>query len=125
MYAMFGCCTMLPNRAQIGPQIRISDKGRHVHDADEPSSVIPMSWSHGDGCRETESCINCKIKWKGTMSYNKHINCLELGTGSQNYKCQKYVIIVLNNAGLTITSKIKQTRSFYVSMFLRYSLFKF
>ena len=40
MYAMFGCCTMLPNRAQIGPQIRISDKGRHVHDADEPSSVI-------------------------------------------------------------------------------------
>ena len=45
MYAKFGCCTMLPNRAQIGPQIRISDKGRHVHDADEPSSVIPMSWS--------------------------------------------------------------------------------
>ena len=34
---------MLPNRAQIGPQIRMSDKGRHVHDADEPSSVIPMS----------------------------------------------------------------------------------
>ena len=29
MYAKFGCCTMLPNRAQIGPQIRISDKGRH------------------------------------------------------------------------------------------------
>ena len=27
MYAKFGCCTMLPNRAQIGPQIRISDKG--------------------------------------------------------------------------------------------------
>ena len=49
MYAKFGCCTMLPNRAQIGPQIRISDKGRHVYDAD------------GDGCRETESCINCKI----------------------------------------------------------------
>ena len=62
-YAKFGCCTMLPNRAQIGPQIRISDKGRHVHDADEPSSVIPMimSWSHGDGSRETESCINGKI----------------------------------------------------------------
>ena len=47
MYAKFGCCTMLPNRAQIGPQIRISDKGRHVHDADEPSSVIPMSSCHG------------------------------------------------------------------------------
>ena len=64
MHAKFGCCMMLPNRAQIGPQIRISDKGRHVHDchdADEPSSVIPMSWSHGDGCREAESCINCKI----------------------------------------------------------------
>ena len=63
MYAKFGCCTMLPNRAQIGPQIRISDKGRHVHNADEPSSAIPMtmSWSHGDGCCETESCINCKI----------------------------------------------------------------
>ena len=29
---------MLPNRAQIGPQIRISDKGRHVHDADEPGA---------------------------------------------------------------------------------------
>ena len=28
MYARFGCCTMLPNRAQIGPQIRISDMGR-------------------------------------------------------------------------------------------------
>ena len=41
--------------------------------------------------------------------------CVLLGTGSQNYKCQKYVIIVLNNAGLAITSKIKQTRSFYVS----------
>ena len=40
---------------------------------------------------------------------------LKVGTGSQNYKCQKYVIIVLNNAGLAITSKIKQTRSFYVS----------
>ena len=65
MYAKFGCCMMLPNRAQIGPQFRISDKGRHVHDADEPSprpsAVIPMSWSHEDGCRETESCINCKI----------------------------------------------------------------
>ena len=36
MHAKFGCCTMLPNRAQIGPQIRISDKGHHVHDADEP-----------------------------------------------------------------------------------------
>ena len=24
MYAKFGCCMMLPNRAQIGPQIRIS-----------------------------------------------------------------------------------------------------
>ena len=45
MYAKFGCCTMLPNRAQIGPQIRISDKGRHVHNADEPSSVIPMTMS--------------------------------------------------------------------------------
>ena len=64
MYAKFRCCTMLPNRAQIGPQIRISDKGRHVHDADEPSSVIPMPCHgpmDGDGCRETESCINCKI----------------------------------------------------------------
>ena len=48
MYAKFGCCTMLPDRAQIGPQIHISDKGRHVHKADEPSSVIPMTMScHG------------------------------------------------------------------------------
>ena len=39
MYAKFGCCTMLPNRAQIGPQIRISDKGRHVR-------VTEASWCH-------------------------------------------------------------------------------
>ena len=58
MYARFGCRTMLPNRAQIGPQIRISDM--------TPSNQVQLfqchdSWSHGDGCRETESCINCKI----------------------------------------------------------------
>ena len=53
MYAKFGCCTMLPNRAQIGPQIRISDKGRHVY--------VYEYDAYGDECRETESCINCKI----------------------------------------------------------------
>ena len=47
MYAKFGCCTMLPNRAQIGPQIRISDKGRHVHDADEPRLQVQLFQCHG------------------------------------------------------------------------------
>ena len=39
---------------------------------------------------------------------------LKLGTGSQNYKCPKYVISWLHNAGIAITSIIKQTRRFYV-----------
>ena len=37
-----------------------------------------------------------------------------VGTGSQNYKCQKYVISWLHNAGIAITSIIKQARRFYV-----------
>ena len=39
---------------------------------------------------------------------------IRLGTGSQNYKCQKYVISWLHNAGIAVTSIIKQTRRFYV-----------
>ena len=39
---------------------------------------------------------------------------LQIGTGSQNYKYKKYVISCLHNAGIAITSVIKQTRRFYV-----------
>ena len=46
--------------------------------------------------------------------YNICRSALIIGTGSQNYKCQKYVIIWLHNAGIAITSIIKQTRRFYV-----------
>ena len=49
----------------------------------------------------------------GEYSYLQY--CVLLGVGSQNEKCRNYVIVVLHNVGLTITSKIKQTRSFYVS----------
>ena len=45
---------------------------------------------------------------------SKAMYSLILGTGSQNYKCQKYVISWLHNAGIAITSIIKQTRRFYV-----------